>query len=185
MDPRPKEVTGAVSEILPGSTPSAHRWSPPPFSLPGRVRLTLPPRAREYLAVKFIFFLVEQCNQPWHSQNYATQVERGTRSAFLAGRARRRGAADARMQIARGSSLRRWNLRERRKVERERKERELGAKERESYFDFTSGAICVRKSRHDASKRRIALAAFLTRSGASAIIHYARHPFNFNIVTRL
>lgn len=59
----------------------------------------------------------------------------------------RHGTADARMQIAGGSSLRRWNLRERRKAEKGREKRERGAKERESYFDFTSGAICVRKSR--------------------------------------
>lgn len=150
------------------STPEcAHRWSslvvPSLFlSLCRRTfhPVSSPLPSREYLAVKFIFFLVEQCNQPWHSQNYATQVERGTRR-FSCRRSRRRarrrgGCADAnrgRKFVAPMESAG-----ERRKaVGRKR----ACTKERESYFDFTSGAICVRKPRHDASKRRIALRAVL------------------------
>lgn len=159
MDTRLKgnDCGRAVSEILLGSTPRKRIDGPSILLFAGIRPILCHPR--EYLAVKFIFFLVEQCNQPWHLQNYATQVERRNERRFLARRSLD-GAADTRMQIAGGSSLRRWNPRARRKAEGRKKAR---AWKRESYFDFTSGAICVRKSWRDTSKRWIALAPFLTQ----------------------
>jgi len=79
--------------LLLGSTPRKRIDGPSALLFAGVRPILCHPR--EYLAVKFIFFLVEQCNQPWHLQNYATQVERRNERRFLAWRSLDGGYADA------------------------------------------------------------------------------------------
>lgn len=118
---------------------------PPSSSSPSSIPSTYP---RECLAVKFIFFLVEQCNQPWHSpcgimprklnENVLAPLPLPTPTPTPT-----RATADA--NRASTKFVARWNPHTVCVLAAPRE------RQGKSYFDFTSGAICVHKSTRDAS----------------------------------
>lgn len=134
------EVTGMVSEILPGSTPSAHRWSFRPSLCRRTIHLSLP--LSRILGCK-VYFLPRRAMQP--AVAFAELCHASWTRRFLAA-ARDGGCADANRE--KGSSLRRWNLWERRKADWRKRVRRRGSYisilRRAQFVSVSRGTRCIK-----------------------------------------